>query len=69
MKNLGLLNMQKSIIFANGAIKHFDPQLFGLKPLISKLIFIFYPAFCPVQSPKASEPWRSPSSRDWDLCV
>jgi len=32
--------MQKSVIFARGAIKSFDPQLFGLKSLTSKLIFI-----------------------------
>lgn len=31
-------------------------QLFGLKSLTKKLIFILYLAFCQVQSPKASEP-------------
>lgn len=61
--------MQKSVIFANGAIKHFDPQLFGLKSLTGKLILILHPAFCQVPFPKASEPQRSQSPRDLDLCV
>lgn len=61
--------MQKSIIFANGAIKLFDPQLFGLKSLTGKLIFILHLVFCQVQFPKASEPQRSPSPCDLDLCV
>lgn len=38
--------MQKSIIFASTAIKLFDPQLFGLKSLTGKLMFILHPAFC-----------------------
>lgn len=61
--------MQKSIIFANGAIKLFDPQLFGLKTLTGKLIFILHAAFCQVELPKASEPQRSPNPHDLDLCV
>lgn len=61
--------MQKSIIFVNGAIKLFDPQLFGLKRLTGKLILFLHPVFYQVQFPKASEPQRSPRPQDLDLCV